>query len=135
MAKKKQRTDAERRLRQCERLSRLLRVLHLISGKGRWDADGLAQELECSRRTIHRLLQTLSMAGVPWYFDESARAYRVRQGFRFPLSDQADASSNKAALTRQVHESIDQLVTIAGQLSASLQHLVDACGSLKQELP
>ena len=86
MAKKQpqSRTDAERRVRQCERLGRLLQTLHLIMGKGRWDADGLAEEIECSRRTVYRLLQTLSMAGVPWFFDESCRAYRVRPGFKFP---------------------------------------------------
>ena len=80
---KKQRTDADRRVRQCERLGRLLRVLHLIMGKGRWDANTLAAELECSKRTVYRLLQTLSMAGVPWFFDEACRSYRVRPGFRF----------------------------------------------------
>lgn len=91
MAKKQTRTDADRRIRQCERLGRLLRTLQLIMGKGRWDADGLAEELECSRRTVYRLLQTLSMASVPWYFDESCRAYRVRPGFKFPV---VEASSN-----------------------------------------
>lgn len=82
MAKK--RTDAERRARQCERLSRVLRVMRLIAGPGRWDASSLAAELECSERTIHRLLQTLSMAGVPWYFDEKLKCYRVRKGFKMP---------------------------------------------------
>ncbi|WP_092056703.1 HTH domain-containing protein [Planctomicrobium piriforme] len=81
---KKRRPEVERRIRQSERLGRLLRLLHLIMGKGRWDADTLAEELGCSRRTIFRLLQTLSMAGVPWYFEENARAYRVRAGFKFP---------------------------------------------------
>lgn len=73
-------------------------------GKGRWDAGTLAEELECSRRTVYRLLQTLSLAGVPWYFDETARAYRVRPGFRFPDIEHAlrasacfFATSNRSA--------------------------------------
>jgi hypothetical protein len=81
------RTDAERRARQCERLSRMLRVLQLIMGPGRWDAEGLARELECSPWTIHRILQTLSMSGVPWHYDEAKRAYRVRPGYRFSDDD------------------------------------------------
>lgn len=93
MAKKLPRSDAERRVRQCERLGRLLKVLQLLMGKGRWDAYGLAEELECSRRTVYRLLQTLSAGGVPWYFDESSRAYRVRPGFKFPGLEPKDLSS------------------------------------------
>lgn len=80
----RKRTDAERRARQCERLSRLIRVLRLIMGPGRWDAEALAGELECSTRTVHRILQTLSMAGIPWFFDDDVHAYRVRPGFKFP---------------------------------------------------
>lgn len=80
----KKRTDAERRARQCERIGRVISILRLILGPGRWDADALAKELECSRRTVHRDLQTLSMAGVPWFFDDECHAYRVRPGFRFP---------------------------------------------------
>lgn len=103
---KKKRTDAERRLRQCERLSRLLRVLRLILGPGRWDADALAKELECSPRTIHRDLQTLSMAGVPWYYDAATESYRVRPGFRFPS---LDTESAKATTDR----SNDELIAAA----------------------
>ena len=80
----RKRTDAERRIRQCERLGRLLRTLRCIMGPGRWDAAGLADELQCSTRTVHRLLQTLTLAGVPWYFHEGLRAYKVRPGFKFP---------------------------------------------------
>jgi hypothetical protein len=88
MAKKRpkpeKRTDAERRARQSERLSRHLRVLQCIMGSGRWDAEALSQELEVSPRTIHRIMQTLAMANVPWYFCKDNECYRVREGFRFP---------------------------------------------------
>ena len=121
MAKK--RTDAERRARQCERLSRVLRVLRLIGGAGRWDASSLAAELECSERTIHRLLQTLSMAGVPWHFDEKLRCYRVRKGFRMP-GEEADIGS-KSNLTPADLVAAQRM---AGRLRDDLQRAADTAG-------
>lgn len=88
------RSDAERRARQEERFSRLLRTLHRIMGPGRWDADALARELEVSPRTVHRLMQTLSMANVPWYCCKEDGCYRVRPGFRFPGVDGVVAPSH-----------------------------------------
>lgn len=118
MAKKRtpERPDNDRRLRQSERLARLLRVLHLISGKGRWDADGLAEELECSRRTIFRMLQTLSMAGVPWYLDSNSKAYRVRAGYKFPLIE----SDERSLIKTERDEVAEQVIESALRLSESL---------------
>ncbi len=53
-------------------------------GSGRWNAQALAHELEVSVRTIHRILQALEMANIPWYFCKEGECYRVRAGFRFP---------------------------------------------------
>lgn len=90
MAKKKanpHRTDAERRLRQSQRLARVMRALRCIAGPGRWDAEALAQELECSVRTIHRILAVLTEAGVPFKFDPITRAYRLPPGYKFAGAD------------------------------------------------
>lgn len=125
---KKQRTDAERRLRQCERLSHLLRTLHLIMGRGRWDASGLAEELECSRRTVYRLLQTLSMAGVPWYFDKSCRAYRVRPGFKFPgLEPTATIPiATLVATPIELEPMVEKLISDVEIFAISLQQFLEA---------
>lgn len=80
MAKK--RTDAQRRVRQSDRLARVLRLLQLIQGHGNWNAATIAQKLDCSERTVYRDLQTLSAAGVPWYFDDFSQSYRLREGYR-----------------------------------------------------
>lgn len=124
----RERSDAERRARQCARLANLMKVLHLISGRGRWDAKGLAEELECSQRTIHRMLSTLSMAGVPWYFDEKIRAYRIRPGFKFPLAEnailEADKKQRMTANPTQLQDSAKQLIEDGEAFAESLHQFL-----------
>lgn len=79
--KKDKRTSSEsdRRLRQSVRFGRILKLLGLIQGSGTWSASALAQELECSTRTVFRDLQVLELAGIPWYHDAESNSYRVIQ--------------------------------------------------------
>lgn len=124
MAKK--RSDAERRARQCERLSRLLRTLQLIMGSGRWNAEALAGELECSRRTVHRILQTLSMSGVPWYYDETCQAYRVRPGFKFPGLDVATMKSDALIHQGRMTPTKEKLELAATKLVSEAEAFLDS---------
>jgi predicted DNA-binding transcriptional regulator YafY len=87
---RRRRPDSERRLRQASRFARVLRVLELIQGRGRYDIKNLAYELECSERTIFRDLNVLELAGVPWFYDEAERCYHVRPDFRFPVINLTD---------------------------------------------
>lgn len=61
----------------------------------------MAKELECSRRTVYRDLQTLSLAGVAWHFDPGTKSIRVRAGFQFPnldaLCQAVEAASGKGS--------------------------------------
>jgi predicted DNA-binding transcriptional regulator YafY len=114
MAKKKQRTDADRRVRQSERLSRLLRVLRCIMGAGRWDAETLARELEVSPRTIQRIMQVLSMSGVPWYYCKENECYRIRPGFKFSALEKSSGpqtiSADVLAAARRLQEDAEKLL-------------------------
>jgi predicted DNA-binding transcriptional regulator YafY len=84
------RAESQRRLRQAGRLGRVLKVLELIQGRGRYAVKDVAAELECSERTVFRDLAVLQMAGVPYYHDREAQCLRVRPGFRFPTVDLTD---------------------------------------------
>lgn len=131
----KRRTDAERRARQCERLARLFRVLQIILGPGQHDSRSIANQLECSERTVFRDLQALSVAGVPWYFDESCQSYRVRPGFRFsgllineqagsiPTSLVGTAAYSPQELTDLSIQAVRQLVAGLSQLEETLVRL------------
>ena len=127
MAKKqpKQRTDADRRARQAERLSRHLRVLHCIMGRGRWNVEALAAELECSTRTVHRILQTLTMSGVPWYFCTESQCYRVRPGFRFPGLERTPDQTESQIDAETILPAAQQLLEDGEKFLESLRQFID----------
>lgn len=79
------RPDRDRRLRQADRLGRILNVLRLIQGRGKWNAKAIASELEVTERTVYRDLQALEFAGVPWFYDAEQQSYQVRADYRFPV--------------------------------------------------
>lgn len=82
---KKNRPDRDRRVRQADRLARILRVLELIQSRGRWTTKAIAEELECSERTVYRDLDVLKFAGIPYYREGTQQFIRVRPDFRFPV--------------------------------------------------
>ncbi len=84
------RSDADRRARQADRIARVLRVLQLIRSRGRWDANAIARELECAVRTVYRDLEVLQVAGVPWTYDKETSCYRLRPDFQFPVVNLTD---------------------------------------------
>ena len=84
------RPDSERRLRQADRLARILRVLEMIQGRTRYGPKEIAAELECSERTIFRVLNVLELAGVPWSYNKENQHYWVRPGYNFPALNLSD---------------------------------------------
>jgi predicted DNA-binding transcriptional regulator YafY len=103
-SEKKNRPDRDRRVRQADRLARVLRVLELIQSRGRWTTKAIADEIECSERTVYRDLDVLRFAGIPYYREGDQQFVRVRADFRFPVmalsDDEVLGLSLAAALTK-----------------------------------
>jgi predicted DNA-binding transcriptional regulator YafY len=136
----KERTDAQRRIRQSDRLARVLRLLQLIQSPGNWNATTISKKLECSERTVYRDLQTLTVAGIPWYFDDFSQSYRIREGYRgripriptspdddpqdsIEISSQTDDARSIATLAR---EAAQRLLTEAEGVVLALDRLTKA---------
>lgn len=126
------RPDSQRRVRQAGRMARVLRLLQLIQRTGRWDAEGIARELECSVRTVYRDLTVLELAGVPWAFDKGTGGYRVRPDYQFPVLQLTDeellgqataTAATKAAgldVTRGAGPTSEKLASTLGQKSEEI---------------
>ena len=101
---KQDRPDRDRRVRQADRLARVLRVLELIQSRGRWTTKAIADEIECSERTVYRDLDVLKFAGIPYYREGDQQFVRVRSDFRFPVmtltDDEVLGLSLAAAITK-----------------------------------
>lgn len=83
-ASKQNRPDKDRRVRQADRIARIMRVLELIQSRGRWTTKAIAEEIECSERTVYRDLDVLRFAGIPYYREGEQQFIRVRSDHRFP---------------------------------------------------
>lgn len=135
MAKK--RTDAERRIRQSDRLARVLRLLQLIQGPGNWNASTIAKKLDCSERTVYRDLQTLTAAGVPWYFDDYSQSYRLRDGYRrfIPkMSANPIADERKSALGEDARSIASLAKDAAQRLLIEAEGVVQAMDRLTKAI-
>jgi len=66
------------------KMHRLLRLLVLMQQGGAGGAASLARQLGVSERTIYRDLEILADLGVPCFFDDDAKGYRIRKDFFLP---------------------------------------------------
>jgi predicted DNA-binding transcriptional regulator YafY len=97
------RSDAQRREEQASRFARILKLLELLQGRGRWNTASLANDLRTSRRTVHRDLKVLEPAGVPCVYDRAKGYYVLRGDDRFTVTGLTDdellGQATAAALT------------------------------------
>lgn len=63
------------------RLHRVMRILQLVQGQDGWTAAELARECAVTSRTVYRDLQLLQDAGIPLFYDDQSKCYRIRRDF------------------------------------------------------
>jgi len=101
----KKRPDRDRRVRQAERLARILKILEKIQGQGWWTKKGLAELLECSERTVYRDLEAIGYAGVPLEVEGKQKFIRVRPGYRFPVVGLSEEEALGQAMATAITQS------------------------------
>ncbi|QGJ69355.1 WYL domain-containing transcriptional regulator [Planctomycetales bacterium 10988] len=67
-----------------QRLTRLVKLISILQGGKRFNADHLAAACQVHRRTIFRDLDALKEAGVPLFYDETERAYQLQKQYYLP---------------------------------------------------
>ena len=80
----KKRPDRDRRVRQAERLARILKILEKIQGQGWWTKKGLAELLNARKERSIVILRR-SICGCSVGGGGKAEVYPVRPGYRFPV--------------------------------------------------
>lgn len=124
--------DRDRRVRQADRLARILNVLRLIQSRGRWNAKAIAQELEVTERTVYRDLQALEFAGVPWHFDEVEQCYRVRADYRFSVPNLTDEEVIGQAVATAITKASG--LDVAGNANATTQKIAASANDDTKQL-
>ena len=66
------------------RIHRLLKIVTLIQSEKGWNVQRLAAACGVAERTIFRDMKMLEGAGIPYFHDEEAEGYRVRNDFFMP---------------------------------------------------
>ena len=81
------------------RADRLLSILLLLQAHGRLSARTLAERLEVSERTVHRDMESLSMAGVPVYAERGRRGgWTLSEAYRTDLTGLTEAELRSVVL-------------------------------------
>src|SRR3954453_9516392 len=125
------RSESDRRVRQCQRFGRYLRLLCLIQEKhSRWNLDTLSRELDCSRKTVQRDLLIIEDAGIPYRWDEREGCYRIRPDFRLAMLDRPSthAPATGPGPTQPGPPGAPTLVDLAESSRESADRLVSEAG-------
>jgi hypothetical protein len=110
-------------------MTRVVRLLRLLLGHGRWNAEALARELGCSVRTLFRDLNVLTAAGVPVNYDRQSESYCVPETYRFPRIDRLAPAPPGEESVRDLLKTAHRLIADGEKLLVQLRQLCDLLGA------
>lgn len=119
------------------RTYRLIKLLQLLQCGRPFDADGLADSLEVSRRTLFRDLSLLEAAGVPYTYDKKSKQYKIDKDFFLPPVNLTVGEALAVMLltrrfnNRKLHPEYVQAVEAAQKIEAAIPPRIRAhCGTV-----
>ncbi len=123
------------------RVYRLLKLITLLRSGRSYDPDGLASELEVSRRTLFRDLKLLEHAGVPYQFDRKTNQHAISETLFLPALhltlDEALALLlvTRKFLSSDVHPAYRQAMNAALKVESTLPApVLGHCGDRLSDL-
>jgi len=104
------------------KLHHLLRLITLMESGNAGNAAALAEQFGLQERTIYRYIQTLNDVGVPCYFDEDARGYRIHRDFFLPPMQLTASETLALTMLAQRVAATDQ-VTLTGPAARAIEKI------------
>ena len=102
------------------RIYRLLRLISLLQSDHGQSAAELAAELDVSKRTLFRDLNSLEMARVPYYYDQESGRYRIKSHFFLPpVNLTIQEALSMLILTRRLKNETNAPMLTEGKKAAS----------------
>lgn len=119
------------------RTHRLIRLLQLLQSGRDFDAEGLADSLNVSRRTLFRDLNLLEAANVPFSYDRKSQRYSINKEYFLPPVNLSMAEALALMLTtrkiagRRIHPDYKRAVDAAMKIEGAIPEPIRRhCGRL-----
>ncbi|HNO77993.1 MAG TPA: WYL domain-containing transcriptional regulator [Phycisphaerae bacterium] len=119
----------------------MIKLLQMLQSGRRYDADGLADGLTVSRRTLFRDLKMLEAAGIPFQYDKKSKQYQINKDYFLPPINLTVGEAlalmllTRRVSTRKFHPEYRQALEAAQKIEAAIPGRIRShCGAILQNI-